>query len=124
MGPFLKRREKVQMDAEKVTKLFARLGDGAAEEAICRAMEELAARLMAAQTALVTGDMVRVAKAARGMIGIAEEVGLVSLARVASDVAFCAGERDPAAAAATLARLERVGDKSMTGIWDLRDLSI
>lgn len=124
MVPFLKRNERVQIDSTRVTKLYTRLGEGAAEDAVCRAMEELAVRLAATQTVRERGDMVKVAKAARGMIGIAEEVGLVSLARVASDVASCATEGDEAAIGATLARLVRVGDKSMTVIWDLRDLSI
>lgn len=124
MVPFLRRNERVQIDSTRVTTLFNRLGEGAAEDAVCRAMEELAVRLATTQTVREMGDMARVAKVARGMIGIAEEVGLVSLARVASDVALCATAGDETAMGATLARLVRVGDKSMTEIWDLRDLSI
>jgi len=50
-------------------------------------------------------------------------IGMATLARVANNVLDCLASDDPTALAATLARLERVGERSIHAIWDLEDLS-
>jgi hypothetical protein len=49
---------------------------------------------------------------------LAWQVGLVSLAGVAVDVADCARRGDVVALEATLARMVRVADRSLTDIWE------
>ncbi|UWQ95752.1 hypothetical protein K3728_00460 [Rhodobacteraceae bacterium M385] len=53
----------------------------------------------------------------------AELIGMATLARVAQDVleTFIAGNE--VALAATMARLDRVGERSIHAVWDLEDLS-
>jgi hypothetical protein len=46
------------------------------------------------------------------------------LARVASDVIETIDACDRVATAATLARLIRIGEQSLTAIWDLQDITI
>jgi hypothetical protein len=53
---------------------------------------------------------------------LADKIGMVTLARVAQDVGLCAGRSDAAALAATLARLTRIGDRSLSAVWDLQDV--
>ncbi len=50
-------------------------------------------------------------------------IGMATLARVANNVLDCLASGDPTALAATLARLERVGERSIHAIWDLEDVS-
>ena len=51
---------------------------------------------------------------------LAWQVGLTSLAGVAVDVAACAERRDGIGLSATLAWLMRIGNRSLTEIWDER----
>lgn len=58
------------------------------------------------------------------MVAIAEQIGMAGLARVAGDVTNAIDEGDAVATAATLCRMIRVGERSLTAIWDLQDLSV
>ncbi len=49
---------------------------------------------------------------------LAWQVGLVTLAGVAVDVGSCAERQDKNALAATSARLHRIGNRSLTEIWE------
>ena len=51
----------------------------------------------------------------------ADRIGMSTLARVAGDVRNCIDRGDQAALGATLARLYRVGDRSIHAIFDLDD---
>jgi hypothetical protein len=46
------------------------------------------------------------------------------LARVAGDVTATCDSEDGVAQAATLFRMIRMGDRSLTAVWNLRDLSL
>ena len=46
------------------------------------------------------------------------------LARVAGDVGTAVDQSDMVAVAATLSRLMRVGEASLTAVWDLQDMTI
>lgn len=54
----------------------------------------------------------------------ADRIGMSTLARVARDVQHCLAHGDPVAFSATLARLYRVGDRSIHAIFDLEDQTI
>ena len=81
----IKPKETVRVDHDKLGALYAELGEIAAEDVVCRAMEELALRLSHCSR-LHAGDA--------------------------------------PAVAATLARLLRIGEQSLTAIWDMQDLTI
>jgi hypothetical protein len=47
-----------------------------------------------------------------------------TLSRVADDVTKCIDAGDQVAIAATLARLLRIGERSLTAIWDMQDVIV
>ena len=116
--------EKVRLEAERLAELYAQLGEASAQDVVCRAMEELAVRLARIDQAFHSGKLTVLHKAAKGLVGIAEQVGMQRLADVARDVCNCVDRADSVALGATMARLQRVGDCSLTAVWDLQDLSV
>ncbi|MDW4498309.1 hypothetical protein R5H30_09990 [Sulfitobacter sp. D35] len=126
MNGVLKMRlcEAVNVDQDRLGALYAQLGEDGAEDVVCRAMEELALRLSHCMRLHAACDWDELRKCARSMIAIANQIGMHALSRVAGDVIECLDARDGIAAAATLARLLRVGEQSLTAIWDLQDLTI
>lgn len=122
----LRREEGVRMDLDRLCTLRARIGLAAADAVIRRARGELAACLE--RLARLGGDPRWIdfgdtADCARRIAGCARQIGLTSLAHVASDVAACARGCDGPALAATLARLLRIGDRSLAETLDSRGLS-
>lgn len=113
--------EPVRLDAESLESLYSELGPAGAENVVCRAMEELALRLNETTALHRNGDWEELARLARSMGAISRQVGLSSFARVANDVAKCASAGDPIALGATICRLERIGDRSLTAVWDIQD---
>ena len=84
----------------------------------------MAVRLTACERLWRDTDLTGLRKSARSLAAIAEQVGMVALAKVARDVIKTIDTDDNAAIAATLFRLIRVGERSLTAVWDLRDMSI
>ncbi len=115
--------EVVRLERRCLADLYAQLGEPAAEEVICRAMEELAMRIAMLDRSQAAGDWAALAKGARSLVAIAEQVGMTLLAHVAADVTHCAERCDVPATAATLARLVRTAERSLTAVWDSHDLS-
>lgn len=116
--------EKVRLDSDRLAGLYRQLGETAAEDVVCRAIEEMAVRLTRCERMWRKNDREGLRKCARSLIAIAEQVGMVALARVAGDVARALDARDEVAVGATLCRLIRVGERSLTAVWDLQDLSV
>ncbi|MGR3540028.1 MAG: hypothetical protein ACU0BS_01180 [Hasllibacter sp.] len=95
-------------DPDRLGSLYERMGAVGAEAALDRAHDVLAERLAA--IAALPGDRTdAMARAGRGLVGIADEIGMTTLARVASDLSAAAGRRDATAAGAVRCRLMRVG---------------
>lgn len=116
--------EVVRLDPDRIGALYNQLGDVGAENVVCRAMEELAIRMSDLPPLLRKNDLTQLAKIARSLVGIAEQIGMMTLARVARDVATCAHNGDLAALGATMARLSRIGDRSLAAVWDMQDMSV
>ncbi len=114
----------VRVDADRLGQLYAQLGERGAEDVVCRAMEELAARLGQAEQQFRTNDQPGLRKNARSLVAIADQIGMQLLAGVARDVTDCIDTGDMVALGAVLARLVRVGERSLFAVWDLQDLSI
>ena len=113
------REEHVRLDPDRIGALYYNLGEAGAENAICQAMETLALRLGELPRLTRAGDLDALGRTARGMVGIAEEIGMTKLAQVASDVATACARHDRNAAGATAARLTRIGDRSLTALCQL-----
>ena len=116
--------EPVHVDHDKLGALYSELGHAGAENVVCRAMEELALRMAHCDRLYVAGDMDELRKSSRSLIAISDQIGMHALGRVAKDVARCIDQRDPVALGATLARLMRTGEASLTAIWDLQGLTV
>ena len=120
----LKQEEVVRLDPDRVEELYARLGEAGAEDVVCRALEELAVRLAHTERCHREGRVQDMGKSARGLVAIADQIGMHMLARVAGDVAHCARGQDMVAIAATLSRLMRIGERSLSDVWDAQDVTI
>jgi hypothetical protein len=116
--------EAVRVDPERLNRLFVQLGEAGAEDVVCRAIEELAVRLAHSEGMWRDRDMPALRKSVRSLIAIADQVGMTALARVAGDVVGALDTGDTVTIAATYCRLLRVGERSLTAIWDLQDLSV
>lgn len=116
----LQRGGHLQLDPVPLTEIYAKMGDEAAQNTVCRTLEELALRLghlMDLRTLCKFSDMVR---PARSMASLADQVGLLEVALAARHVANCADQGDGVALEAVLARLERAYDLAICEIWDFR----
>jgi hypothetical protein len=120
----LRQDETVRLDATQLETLVAQLGEAGAEDVICRALEELAARLSHTERCHREARIDDMRRSARSLIAIAEQIGMQKLAQVAGDVTQCIDRPDQVALAATLARLLRIGERSLGEMWDIQDLRI
>lgn len=120
----LRPSERVRLDAEQLELLYTKLGEESADEVLCRAMEEMAIRLKQSERFYSAGATRELRKTAHSLIAIAEQIGLMTLARVAGDVVGCIDRGDGVALGATFGRLVRSGDQSLTAIWDLQDVTV
>lgn len=110
--------EPVLLDEDRLTALYAQLGEAGAEDVVSRAMQELSARLAECGHLYTDGNYRRLRKSARSLIAISEQVGLPRLAQVAGDVTTCLDKEDEAGLGATLHRLLRIGQTSLVMIWE------
>lgn len=116
--------EQIQLDQVRLGTLYAQLGEAGAGNVISRAMEELAVRLAQCDTLWRARNRVQLRKHARSLIAIADQIGMHRLAQVAGDVTVCLDTEDDVAVAATLSRMLRIGERSLSAIWAMEDLSL
>ncbi len=113
--------ETVRIELQRLEQIIQELGEATAAQVIGAALEQLAlalTRTVAAGAAGAAGDLAGVVTHAEQLARLAWQVGLVSLAGVAVDVGSCAERQDRTALAATSARLHRIGNRSLTEIWE------
>ncbi|WP_405402212.1 hypothetical protein [Paracoccus sp. Ld10] len=110
--------EVVRVDSRRVAEIVAELGETSAQHVIGLALEQLAAALTAVDGALDSADLAQAVAHAERMSRLAWQIGLLSLAGVAMDLGSTAERGDAPALAAIRARLLRVGNRSLTAIWD------
>ena len=118
----LAHNDAINIDSDCLGSLYAEKGVAAADAIVCRALEEIANRLSLIERSFYRSDLTAMAKAAKSLISIATQVGLADLAQVSKDVHALAPSTDQPALAAALARLVRLGDRSLVAIWDVQDL--
>lgn len=117
-------KETVRLDQDRLNELYLQLGASGAEDVVCRAIEELAVRLSHCERLWRQKNHDDLRKSARSLIAISDQIGMCALARVAGDVTRAVDADDMPALAATLFRLIRVGERSLTAVWDLQDLYV
>ncbi|MGD9918318.1 MAG: hypothetical protein AB7U46_09875 [Paenirhodobacter sp.] len=114
--------EPVRLDAERLVALYAELGQVGAERVIALAMEDIALHLVAVKQAAQETRREVFDRGLEEIILLAGQVGMASLVRVARDLKICAERRDRISQEAVLARLLRIGDRSLTAVWDIADM--
>jgi len=116
--------EAAQLNTGRLEEICQQLGYDGGEAAICAAMEDLATLLRRAGEVWRAADVDMLDLCARQIMAIADRIGMVTLARVAGDVAaLCAGV-DDAALGAAVARMMRLGDGSLLAVWQAQDPSL
>lgn len=110
----------MRLDIDRIEELFVQLGDRAAEDVVCRGLEEMAARLTHVERCYRQQRPREMRKTARGLGLVAEQLGMTLVARVARSVIACSEAGDGVALSATLARLLRIAERSLTEFWDGR----
>ncbi|MBS9715365.1 hypothetical protein ACFFUT_14160 [Pseudohalocynthiibacter aestuariivivens] len=120
----LRHEETVRINPDRLTELFLNLGETAAEEFICWAVEDLAIKISEIKRAASNKQYDLLQLSSEQVAEIATRVGLTSLARVALDVDYCLKIETDTALSATVARLIRIGEMSLLKVWDERDLSV
>lgn len=113
--------EPINIDMNRLEEIVSELGESSASAVIGAALEQLALAMARTLSAGEQGDLRGVVTHADRLSRLAWQVGLVTLAAVAVDVGRCAERRDFSALAATAARLKRIGNRSLTEIWDQPD---
>ena len=117
--------EAVRLDHDQLEVLVAQMGPVGADHLVSHAMEELAvllARLV--RICRATGSAEEFKTSVRALVAIAQQVGMTRLARVGRDLLVLADGHDGLAFAAVMARLARVGERSLNAVWDLQDMRV
>lgn len=120
----LEQDESVRLDPDRLQALYEQLGETGAEDVVCRAMEELALRMSIVERMYREDRLSEMHKALRSLTAIADQIGMWTLCRVAGDVSRCADTGDPVALAAVLSRMLRIGERSLSEIWDLQGMRL
>lgn len=111
--------ESARLDRVCLDTLYEDLGEAGAEDIICRAVEELAVRLSHCERCWRERQSGDLRKNVKSLIAIAEQIGMSSLVQVTHHVITAIDNQDDPAIAATLFRLIRLGDRSLTAVWNL-----
>jgi hypothetical protein len=115
--------EPARFNPSQLEKLCDSMGETRAEAEVAYALARLASLLEQVSRLGRQGPADELRDVLTAVVRDARLIGMATLARVGDNVLACLAADDPIALAATLARLERVGDRSIHAIWDLEDLS-
>ena len=116
--------EPVYLDLDRLEDICNQLGYSGGETAICAAMEDVAAMLHKATVMWQADELGALERVAQQIASVADRIGMAGLARVAGDVLSLCDGFDAPALAATVARMRRLGERSLLAIWDQQDQTI
>lgn len=117
-------RDTAYFDEDTLNALSRDLGPSVAENILCRALEDIAARLVHMRADYADGNDTALRKSVRSLIPIADQVGLPGLSAIARDVLICIDRGDGVAIAATLCRLLRSSELALSCAEMGMDLSL
>lgn len=115
-------REVVRQDVEAIAAIYRNLGAPVAEQMVTRAMGELALTMSDIAEKVRKRDLRDLALHLQRLRRLAGDIGLVSLASIATDARVCLERADGTAFSAVWARLMRVAEQSLSphsGVADL-----
>lgn len=116
----LQLNEIVGLEFERLERIWKRLGPEDGELVLGAAMEDLATLLHEVMLAWEMSDVTAIRMRAFSIQGLGDRLGMPLVSHVASDVIALTTRHtgDAAALAATVARLQRIGEQSLVAIWD------
>ena len=118
------RDEPLGMDPERLAALYVEMGEARANAAVSRALKDLSNAMEQLRHDLAFRASPAILEQSAGKIrDIAEPLGLTTLGLAASNAADAVASADTVATFATLARLERIANRSLKVVWDIHDLS-
>lgn len=119
----LRPNEPARFNPERLEELCHRIGEVRAEAEVALALHRISEHLPHLR-GFLDENPDAFSAAIVEIAGDAELIGMATLARVARNVLDSYRSGSAVALSATLARLERVGDRSIHAVWDLEDLSV
>lgn len=114
-------QETVLFDPAPLVRLYGSRG-ATAEDVVCEVLEAISHRLCCLDRDHCLREIAAIPRLASEIASLGDRIGLTTLTQVARTVARCAETGDGAALGATLARLGRVANRSISEIWDAHDL--
>jgi len=120
----LRQSERILIDAPRLEALFRQMGDRAAEGFVMDSIEDISDRLAEIELATRNSSLEDVPFKAGRVANLCDDIGLISLARVAGDLGAAATRGDLVAYRAVWERLVRIGDRSLAQVWELPGLSL
>lgn len=119
----LNHEEPARFNPAQLEDLCNRIGEIRAEAEVALALHRISNALPKIR-ALLRQSEDGFADAVDALVADADLLGMATLAKVGRSVQETFAMGDAVALAATMARLERVGDRSIHAVWDLEDLSV
>ncbi|OCX66834.1 hypothetical protein BFP70_01010 [Thioclava sp. SK-1] len=116
--------ETVRIDSDRIVALYSQMGQHAAERLMSKAIEDLAVQMVAVDVAIREGRQEAFGRAIDTLIPLATQVGMSKLVRIAQDLRAAVAAQDAVARDALLARLVRIGDRSLSEVWGIQDMSL
>ncbi|SPF80051.1 hypothetical protein [Pseudoprimorskyibacter insulae] len=115
-------QDAILLDSEHMAYLKNHLGTHGASDVICKAIDELSLGLARVQNFGSIADKRAVRQNCKALKIAANLVGLKSLAQVADETFVMIETADDVALASVLERLVRVGQASLSALWEHPDL--
>jgi len=109
----------VGVDYEVISNLKKAVGEAEYEEIAEQAAFKLADRLGRLERALKEAEVSMCYRHALNICGVASQIGLVDVARVAADVMSCTRTGNMEALSAVIGRLNRVAEASLFSVFEL-----
>ena len=116
-------REVVRQDVEAIAVIYRNLGAPTAEQMVTRALGELALTMAGIAEKVRMQDLRDLGQQLGQLKRLADDLGLISLGRVAGDTRICLERADGTAFSAVWARLLRVAEWSLSPHPDMADQS-
>jgi hypothetical protein len=110
----LRLKERVRQDVEPIATIYRNLGTASAEGVVTRALGELALSMSGLASRVRAHQMGDLAQRLRRLGRMAENLGMVSLALVSTDLMLCLEREDSTAFAAVWARMLRIAEGSLS----------
>lgn len=120
----LEMRESVKVDPDRMVELCVSMGENGAEALVATAIENMAIGMEQVEVAYHADDLKTVSEITDDLQIMAEHVGMITFAQVADDVSTCARMGQIVPLSATLNRLRRIADKSLSAVWDMQDIPL